>query len=73
MLLGRYDTAGRLPSVGRNTTLAQAAGAGLTGLLTAAAPEHPWTGWSLSAGWGSRESLHMTWSSPNWSSRSAST
>ncbi|MGV9277760.1 ATP-dependent DNA ligase [Streptomyces griseosporeus] len=60
LLLGRYDAAGRLAHVGRTTTLPRTAGAAVAGLLTAAAPGHPWTGWSFSAGWGSRETLHVT-------------
>ncbi|MFH8939472.1 ATP-dependent DNA ligase [Streptomyces griseosporeus] len=60
LLLGRYDTAGRLAYIGRTTTLARSAGAALAGLLTAAAPGHPWTGRSFAAGWGSRETLHVT-------------
>ena len=51
LLLGRYDTEGRLQYVGRTTTLAQAAGAALAGLLAAGWCGHPWTGWSFSAGW----------------------
>lgn len=35
LLLGRYDTEGRLQHVGRTTTLAQAAGAAFAGLLAA--------------------------------------
>ncbi|MER5227928.1 hypothetical protein [Streptomyces flaveus] len=44
LLLGRYDTQGRLQYVGRTTTLAQAAGAAVAGLLAAARRGHPWTG-----------------------------
>lgn len=59
LLLGRYDTAGRLRYIGRSTTLPQASGRSVAKLLTPAG-EHPWAGWSFSAGWGSRESLHVT-------------
>ncbi|MFF9819421.1 ATP-dependent DNA ligase [Streptomyces sp. NPDC014006] len=59
LLLGRYDTDGRLRYVGRSTTLPQAASRTVAGLLTPAA-DHPWTGWTFSAGWSSRESLHVT-------------
>ncbi|MFE2267592.1 ATP dependent DNA ligase [Streptomyces griseosporeus] len=59
LLLGRYDAGGQLAYVGRTTTLPRTAGA-LAELLTAAAPGHPWAGWSFSAGWGSRETLHVT-------------
>ncbi|MFJ4562097.1 RNA ligase family protein [Streptomyces massasporeus] len=60
LLLGRYDTAGRLKYVGRSTTLPQAAGRTLAELLTPAEAGHPWTDWRFSAGWGSREPLHVT-------------
>ncbi|GGR04719.1 hypothetical protein [Streptomyces pilosus] len=59
LLLGRYDTAGRLRYVGRSTTLSQASGRAVAGFLNPTA-DHPWTGWTFSAGWGSRESLHVT-------------
>jgi hypothetical protein len=51
---------GRLQYTGRTTTLAQAAGSTVAGLLAPARPGHPWTGWSFSAGWGSRETLNVT-------------
>ncbi|MEU2930590.1 hypothetical protein ABZ636_37035 [Streptomyces sp. NPDC007251] len=60
LLLGRYDTEGRLHYAGRTTTLARPAGVTVAGLLTALRREHPWTGWSFSAGWGSREQLDVT-------------
>ncbi|MFG2351840.1 ATP-dependent DNA ligase [Streptomyces phaeochromogenes] len=60
LLLGRYDTAGHFQYTGRTTTLPQAAGRTVTGLLTPAEAGHPWTGWSFSAGWGSRETLDIT-------------
>ncbi|MGC9478805.1 ATP-dependent DNA ligase [Streptomyces sp. WG4] len=60
LLLGRYDTAGRLRYVGRSTTLPQASGRSVAGFLAPAGDRHPWAGWSFSAGWGSRESLHVT-------------
>ncbi|MFF4442423.1 ATP-dependent DNA ligase [Streptomyces sp. NPDC001621] len=63
LLLGRYDTDGRLRYIGRSTTLPQTAGRALAGLLTPATA-HPWTGWTFSAGWGSRESLHVTLVAP---------
>jgi len=59
LMLGRYDTVGRLRYVGRSTTLPQASGRAVAGFLTPA-KDHPWTGWTFSAGWGSRESLHVT-------------
>ncbi|MFH8498897.1 ATP dependent DNA ligase [Streptomyces coeruleorubidus] len=60
LLLGRYDDHGRLQYTGRTTTLAQAAGNTVAGLLASARRGHPWTGWSFSAGWGSREALNVT-------------
>ncbi|MER6162728.1 ATP-dependent DNA ligase [Streptomyces sp. NPDC001868] len=59
LLLGRYDGQGRLQYVGRTTTLAQAAGAAVAGLLAPGQRGHPWTGWSFSAGWGSQEKLNV--------------
>ncbi|MDQ0935103.1 ATP-dependent DNA ligase [Streptomyces turgidiscabies] len=60
LLLGRYDTTGRLRYTGRTTTLPQAAGRALAGLLAPAGNGHPWTGWTFSAGWGTREALAVT-------------
>jgi hypothetical protein len=60
LLLGRYDDDRRLQYTGRTTTLAQAAGSTVAGLLAPARPGHPWTGWSFSAEWGSRETLNVT-------------
>ncbi|MGW3480206.1 ATP-dependent DNA ligase [Streptomyces althioticus] len=60
LLLGRYDAEGRLQYVGRTTTLARTAGTAVAGLLKAGRRGHPWTGWSFSAGWGSRETLDVT-------------
>ncbi|MCX4618015.1 ATP dependent DNA ligase [Streptomyces albogriseolus] len=60
LLLGRYDDGGRLQYVGSTTTLFQAAGAAVAGLLTPGRPGHPWTGWSFSARWGSQEQLNVT-------------
>ncbi|MEU9480766.1 ATP-dependent DNA ligase [Streptomyces sp. NPDC048191] len=64
LLLGRYDIDGRLRYVGRSTTLPQTAGRAVARLLTPAEDDHPWTGWTFSAGWGSRESLHVTLVTP---------
>ncbi|MFH9016380.1 ATP-dependent DNA ligase [Streptomyces sp. NPDC017943] len=60
LLLGRYDDHGRLQYTGRTTTLAQAVSSAVAGLLDLARRGHPWTGWSFSAGWGSRETLDVT-------------
>ncbi|MYV46738.1 hypothetical protein GT031_14285 [Streptomyces sp. SID2888] len=57
MLLGRYNTEGRLQYVGRTTALSRAAGTAVAGLLAVARRGHPWTGWS--AGWGSQETLNV--------------
>ncbi|MFI9801928.1 ATP-dependent DNA ligase, partial [Streptomyces sp. NPDC052302] len=63
LLLGRYDTDGRLGYVGRSTTLPQTAGQAVSKFLSPT-EDHPWTGWTFSAGWGSRESLHVTLVAP---------
>ncbi|RNG33518.1 ATP-dependent DNA ligase [Streptomyces botrytidirepellens] len=60
LLLGRYDAGGHLRYVGRSTTLPQAAGRNVGQLLVPAGDEHSWTGWTFSAGWGSREPLQVT-------------
>ncbi|MEU3795943.1 ATP-dependent DNA ligase [Streptomyces fructofermentans] len=60
LLLGRYDTTGHLQYAGRTTTLPHDADRALAGLLTVAGPGHPWTGWSFSAGWSTREALTVT-------------
>jgi ATP-dependent DNA ligase len=60
LLLGRFDDSGRLQYTGRTTTLAQAASSTVAGLLAPAQSGHPWTDWSFSAGWGSRETLDVT-------------
>ncbi|MCM3267018.1 ATP-dependent DNA ligase [Streptomyces thermoviolaceus] len=57
LLLGRFDDSGRLQYAGRTTTLAQTTSSTVAGLLAPARHGHPWTGWSVSAGWGSRETL----------------
>ncbi|WP_329438198.1 ATP-dependent DNA ligase [Streptomyces canus] len=59
LLLGRYDD-GRLQYTGRTTTLTRTASATVAGQLASAQHGHPWTGWSLSAGWGSQEKLDVT-------------
>ncbi|MEU9785563.1 ATP-dependent DNA ligase [Streptomyces phaeochromogenes] len=59
LLLGRYNTASRFQYTGRTTALPQAAGRTVAGLLTPAGAGHPWTGWSFSARWGSRETLDV--------------
>ncbi|MGW3152583.1 ATP dependent DNA ligase [Streptomyces sp. NPDC001177] len=59
LLLGRYDDDGRLQYTGRTTTLTQAASSTVAELLDPARHGHPWTGWSFSAGWGSRETMDV--------------
>ncbi|MFI6729848.1 hypothetical protein NRF20_43160 [Streptomyces sp. R-74717] len=59
LLLGRYDD-GHLQYTGRTTTLARTAGTAVAGPFAAARRGHPWTGWSLSVVWGSRETLDVT-------------
>ncbi|MER5509366.1 ATP-dependent DNA ligase [Streptomyces sp. NPDC002766] len=60
LLLGRHDSAGRLQYIGRTTTLTAAAGTALAPLISPANSTHPWRGWSFTAGWGSKETLHVT-------------
>ncbi|ANB03973.1 hypothetical protein SAM40697_6916 [Streptomyces ambofaciens] len=60
LLLGRYDTTGRLRFTGRTTTLPQTAGRAVAALLTPGGPAHPWTGWTFPARWGSRDVLDVT-------------
>nr|WP_318199165.1 ATP-dependent DNA ligase [Streptomyces sp. SCL15-4] len=60
LLLGRYDTGGRLRYVGRSTTLPRAAGRTVAEFLAPAGDDHPWRGRTFSAGWGTRETLHVT-------------
>ncbi|MET7566435.1 hypothetical protein ABZS95_41250, partial [Streptomyces sp. NPDC005479] len=59
LLLGRYDTDGRLQYIGR-TTLARTAGAAVASLLVPGRRGRPWTDWSFSAGWGTKETLNVT-------------
>ncbi|MEU0413942.1 hypothetical protein ABZ307_40035 [Streptomyces griseorubiginosus] len=60
LLLGSYDDDGRLQYTGRTTTLARAASGTVAGLLAPGRRGHPWSGWSFSAGWGSRQRLSVT-------------
>ncbi|MEU8952465.1 hypothetical protein [Streptomyces sp. NPDC048489] len=61
----RGDTVGTLAYIGRTTTLAAAAAATVGPLLSRPAGEHPWRGWSFSAGWGSRDTLDATLVKPD--------
>ncbi|MFJ4895037.1 ATP-dependent DNA ligase [Streptomyces sp. NPDC088788] len=65
VLLARYDTSGNLHYVGRTATLAAATSASIAPLLSGSSGEHPWTGWTFSAGWGSRETLDITLVQPD--------
>ncbi|MEU0054462.1 hypothetical protein [Streptomyces sp. NPDC006309] len=57
VLLGRYDTAGRLRYAGRSTTLSQAAGHALPDRLSQPTGTHPWAGRTLTAVWGAQRTL----------------
>ncbi|MFF7098486.1 hypothetical protein ACFY9A_39925 [Streptomyces rubradiris] len=59
VLLGRYDTAGRLQYTGRRTTLSRAAGRALADILLPPMDAHPWQGWTFSAGWGTQHALDV--------------
>ncbi|OQD57934.1 ATP-dependent DNA ligase [Streptomyces phaeoluteigriseus] len=67
LLLGRYDTEGRLQYTGRTTTLTQPAsrtvGSHLAPATTVAT--HPWNGWTFTAGWGTRDVLDVTLVQPD--------
>ncbi|GGV90087.1 hypothetical protein [Streptomyces massasporeus] len=60
LLLGRYDDQQRLQYIGRTTTLARVTGTAVAGQLAPGGPGHPWSGWTFSAGWGTREALAVT-------------
>ncbi|MEV3974632.1 hypothetical protein AB0K68_41985 [Streptomyces sp. NPDC050698] len=60
LLLGRYDDQGRLQYVGRTTTLARATGNAIVDHVAPDEPGHPWTGWTFSAGRGTRETSTVT-------------
>ncbi|WP_432189833.1 ATP-dependent DNA ligase [Streptomyces sp. Tue6028] len=65
LLLARFDSGSRLQYVGRTTPLARAASSTIAPLLTETGGDHPWMGWSFSAGWGSREMLDVTLVEPD--------
>jgi hypothetical protein len=58
-LLGRFDTDGHLQYAGRTTVLNTAVRQALGATLRPGHVDHPWTGWSFSAGWGTQEQLHI--------------
>ncbi|WP_239770497.1 hypothetical protein [Streptomyces sp. CL12-4] len=66
LLLGRHDSTGMLRYTGRTAPLARAATDALAGLLTPAGGEHPWTGRTFTAGWGSRDVLVVTLVDRSW-------
>lgn len=59
VLLGRMDAGGALQYAGRTSVLSRDAGRVLGAQLTAASVGHPWTGWTFSAGWGTKEALRV--------------
>lgn len=65
LLLGRYDTAGRLRYVGRSTALDARRAREVATALTPAAPSHPWRGRTFSAGWGTNQPLHVHLTMPH--------
>lgn len=64
LLLGRYDSTGRLRYIGRSAVLPAAAARSLAPLLMPPRTDHPWTGWTFSAGWGTQEVLEVTLVAP---------
>ncbi|OSZ57664.1 hypothetical protein OQI_26050 [Streptomyces pharetrae CZA14] len=59
LLLGRYDTAGRLCLVARTTPLCTADRREIAGRISAGGPDHPWHGRRFSVGWGTRGELEF--------------
>lgn len=57
VLLGRYDSAGRLHYAGRSTPLRVGPALALAELLVPAGDEHPWRGRRFSAGWSTATAL----------------
>ncbi|MER5295264.1 ATP-dependent DNA ligase [Streptomyces pharetrae] len=57
LLLGRYDTTGRLRLVARSTPLRTADRREIAQRLAPGGPDHPWHGRRFSAGWGTRGEL----------------
>lgn len=60
LLLGSHDADGRLQYTGRTTSLTKSASGAVADLLAPAAHGHPWTGWSFSAGWGTKKILSVS-------------
>ncbi|MFF2631149.1 hypothetical protein ACFVUN_35960 [Kitasatospora griseola] len=59
VLLGRWNRDGQLRHVGRTATPNPVPARYPTGRLTPARAGHPWTGWTFSAEWGSRETVDV--------------
>ncbi|MFF8775279.1 hypothetical protein [Kitasatospora sp. NPDC015120] len=59
VLLGRWDPDGRLRYVGRTTALSPPLSGDVGSRMMPAKGPHPWTGWTFSAGWGSRATLDV--------------
>ncbi|MGW0885846.1 ATP-dependent DNA ligase [Streptomyces sp. NPDC002671] len=67
VLLGRYDTAGRLQytSVAAPSSRRPPAGRTLAAQLAPPVGAHPWQGWSFSAGWGTQRTLDVALVQPD--------
>ncbi|MEV5149810.1 ATP-dependent DNA ligase [Streptomyces sp. NPDC052727] len=57
LLLGRYDTAGRLRFIAQTAPLSATAQREVGGLLYPGGADHPWQHRRFSAGWGTRETI----------------
>ncbi|THA44794.1 hypothetical protein [Streptomyces sp. A1136] len=60
LLLGRHDIHDRLRPIGRTVPLRPEAARLVGENLTAADPDHPWTGMRFASAWGSRDALDVT-------------
>ncbi|WP_329125104.1 ATP-dependent DNA ligase [Streptomyces sp. NBC_01353] len=60
LVLGRYDPHGHLRPIGRTAPLRPEAARLVGGNVSAADPEHPWTGMRFASAWGSRDILDVT-------------
>lgn len=60
LLLGRYDTGGKLRLVARSTPLTSSTRRAVVEHLSPADPDHPWRGVRFSSGWGARGTLEFT-------------
>ncbi|MGV9290998.1 ATP-dependent DNA ligase [Streptomyces sp. NPDC003719] len=57
LLLGRYDSRGRLRFIARTAPLSETARQEIGGLLSPGGDTHPWEGRRFSGGWGTREAI----------------